>query len=145
MKRNFLLLAIALLLLPIIARSQEKEHPTVSLGFTEEIRGDAWFDDYSMDVRAFKNLENGFAIGGKIGTDFVEKVDFGLALRKSVVQTLFFYGDTGYAVWDEDGFFGEAGLGAYFLRHNQLGFTGGVKHYFKPNITSFAVGFIVNF
>ncbi|TLX72004.1 hypothetical protein E9993_19550 [Labilibacter sediminis] len=140
-----ILLLSSLMVIVQLSFAQEKEHPTFSLGFTEEIRGDAWFDDYSMDLRAFKNLENGFAIGGKFGTDFYEKVDFGLALRKNIVETLFFYGDGGYALWDEDGFFGEAGLGAYFLKDNRLGFTGGVKHYFKPNITSFAVGFIVNF
>jgi len=144
MKRNFLLVAIASLMLPIIARSQEKEHPTVSLGFTEEIRGDAWFDDYSMDVRAFKNLENGFAIGGKVGTDLHEKVDFGLALRKSVVKTLFLYGDGGYCLWDKDGLFGEGGVATYFWK-NQLGIHLGAKHYFGPGTTAMSCGFMVNF
>ena len=144
MKKIFLLTGLVIVT-QLVFSQEPKEHPTFSLGFTEEIRGDVLFDDYSVDLRAFKNLENGLAVGGKFGTDFYEKVDFGLALRKNVVKTLFFYGDAGYALWDEDGFFGEAGLGAYFLKDNLLGFTGGVKHYFKPNITSFAVGFIINF
>ncbi|TAJ14333.1 hypothetical protein DMA11_05620 [Marinilabiliaceae bacterium JC017] len=145
MNRNVFLLIISLVMFLNIAKSQEKNHSTFSLGFTEEIRTDNWIDDYSLDLRVFKNLDNGFAIGGKVGTDFIDKVDFGLALRKTIVKTLFVYGDGGYTLWDEDGFFGEAGIGTYFLKDNRLGITLGAKHYFEPALTSMAVGFIINF
>ena len=144
MKKNLLVLFIAILALPQFVSTQEKEHPTFSLAFTDEIRADQWFDDYSLDIRVFKNMNNGFAIGGKVGTDLHEKVDFGLALRKSVVKTLFLYGDGGYCLWDKDGLFGEGGVATYFWK-NQLGIHLGAKHYFGPGITAMSCGFMVNF
>jgi hypothetical protein len=75
---------------------QEKDHPIISIGFTELLQTENLLDDYAVDLRLFKNLDHGFAVGGKIASDFDEMFEAGASVRKTLWKTLYAYGDGGY-------------------------------------------------
>lgn len=126
--------------------SRPEGHPVVSIGFTEVIMTDRWVDSALMEVRGFKNLDDGLAVGAKVATNFHDESEIGFSVRKTLVDTLHAYGDAGYSSIDEsDGAFAEVGVGAYFWKDNILGINGGFKHYFDSSDTAFTVGFTINF
>lgn len=125
--------------------SQEKDHPKFSLGFTDLIQADNWIDDFVVDIRLLKNLDNGFAVGGKAAVGFEEIFEAGVSMRKTLVSTLYVYGDGGYSFSNMDGAFLEAGLGTYFLKSKALGIHLGYKNYFGPNKPFMSAGFSANF
>lgn len=125
--------------------SRPEGHPVLSIGGTEVIMTDRWVDTFLVEMRVFKNLNQGLAVGAKVGSDFHDESEFGIALRKTLVDTLYTYGDLGYSEMDADeGEFAEVGLGTYFWKNNILGINGGFKHYFSPSETAFTVGFTMN-
>lgn len=142
MKHSFFLLL--LLVCVTVISAKEKEHPTISFGGTELLQTENWIDDFVMDVRLFKSLNNGFAVGGKVALDFIDIVEAGVSFRKTIKSTLHAYGDGGYSFNHMDGGFGEIGIGTYFLRDNLLAISLGVKHYFGPGKTYMAIGFSIN-
>lgn len=125
--------------------AQENDHPKISLGFTDLIHSDNWFDDFVVDVRILKNLNNGFAVGGKAAAGFEEIFEAGVSMRKTLVSGLYLYGDGGYSFSNMDGGFFEVGLGTYFLESKVLGIHLGYKNYLGPNQSILSAGFSVNF
>ncbi len=120
-------------------------HPVLSFGVTEVVLSDRWSDTFLLELRGFKNLDNGLAIGGKVASNFDDEAELGLSFRKTLIDTFHGYGDLGYSDMDiDDGAFAELGVGAYFWRNNVMGINGGVKHYFGPSDTAFTVGFTIN-
>lgn len=119
-------------------------HPFLSIGGTEVITTDRWVDTFLIELRAFLNLDQGLALGPKVGSDFYNETEVGLALRKTLVDTFHAYGDLGYSFEDREGMFGEIGLGSYFWKNNVLSIHLGLKHYFGPSDTAITVGFALN-
>lgn len=143
MKNMFITLLI--LLATKVISAQEKDHPIISLGGTELLQTEELFDDYVIDLRIFKNLNYGFAIGGKVASDFYEISEAGVSARKMLVKKLYAYGDGGYSFSKHEGGFGEVGIGAYFLKTNFLAIHLGYKYYGGTSKSYMAAGFTMNF
>jgi len=145
MKHILLFLALIICSCALYAQEEETTHPKISLGFTDLIQSETLFDDMVVDLRLLKNLDNGFAVGGKVAAGFEEIFEAGVSLRKNLVSTLYIYGDGGYSFWSMDGAFTEVGLGTYFLKTRVLGIHLGYKHYFGPGKAFMSAGFSANF
>lgn len=122
-----------------------EEHPRLSINGTEVLQTENWIDTFLVELRVMKNLENGTAVGLKLGSDFSDEIETSLGIKKMIQTNFYAYGDFGYAFDAKEGVIGELGLGTYFLEHQRLGLHFGFKYYFGPDLASVPIGFSINF